>query len=47
MDASSGWCKGCYRSIEEIVAWGQSDNAYKRQVWARLEERRNKAEAKL
>lgn len=36
MHAATGWCEGCARSIEEIVAWGRADEAYKRAVWAQL-----------
>jgi predicted Fe-S protein YdhL (DUF1289 family) len=40
MDAASGWCAGCMRSIDEIVAWSRLDDAGKRAVWARLPLRR-------
>jgi uncharacterized protein len=32
MDAASGYCTGCLRTIDEIVAWGQADEAFKSQV---------------
>jgi predicted Fe-S protein YdhL (DUF1289 family) len=44
MDAASGWCAGCMRSIDEIVAWSRLDDAGKRTVWARLPARRIKFE---
>jgi predicted Fe-S protein YdhL (DUF1289 family) len=25
--APSGWCRGCYRTIEEIAGWGRLDAA--------------------
>lgn len=40
MDTESGWCLGCLRSIDEIVAWASYDEADKRRVWAMLPLRR-------
>jgi uncharacterized protein len=40
MDAASGLCEGCLRTIEEIAAWGTMDDDDKRVVWQRLEQRR-------
>ena len=39
MDAASGWCEGCLRTLEEIAAWGLMDNRGKRAVWALIEQR--------
>jgi predicted Fe-S protein YdhL (DUF1289 family) len=39
MDASTGWCRGCLRTLEEIAAWGNADEAFKRHVWFELEAR--------
>lgn len=39
MDAASGYCKGCYRTIEEIMVWGQADESVKQAVWQQLEQR--------
>ena len=39
MDAASGYCKGCYRTIEEIMVWGQADESVKQVVWQQLEQR--------
>ncbi len=36
IDSMTGFCKGCFRSMNEIVAWGQMDNSSKRDVWAAL-----------
>ncbi len=36
MDSDTGWCKGCYRTIDEIMAWGQGSEAYKKVVWQAL-----------
>ena len=40
MDAASGLCEGCLRTIDEIAAWGSMDDDAKRRVWQRLEQRR-------
>ena len=39
MDAASGLCEGCFRTIDEIIAWGRQDDEAKRQVWHLLEQR--------
>lgn len=39
MDARSGLCAGCLRTLDEIAAWGGLDEAQRRAVWARLQER--------
>jgi uncharacterized protein len=40
MDAATGWCEGCLRTIDEIVAWGSMPDDDKRVVWQQLEQRR-------
>jgi hypothetical protein len=40
MDAATGWCEGCLRTIDEIVAWGSMADADKRAVWRLIEQRR-------
>jgi hypothetical protein len=40
MDPATGWCRGCLRTIDEIVAWGGLDDEGKRRVWALLPARR-------
>jgi len=40
MEAASGLCEGCLRTIDEIVAWSQMSGADKRAVWAALDARR-------
>ena len=41
IDAASGWCEGCYRTIDEIAAWSRLDDAGKRAVWLLLDQRRS------
>ncbi len=40
MDAASGLCEGCLRTLDEIAAWGTMDDDDKRAVWQRLQQRR-------
>ena len=35
----SGLCEGCFRTLDEIAAWSQLDNAAKREVWSRISQR--------
>lgn len=36
MDARSGWCAGCLRTIDEIMAWSTMSDDEKRVVWNAL-----------
>jgi uncharacterized protein len=36
MNPHNGLCKGCLRTIDEIVQWGSANEAYKHQVWKDL-----------
>jgi predicted Fe-S protein YdhL (DUF1289 family) len=40
VDAATGWCAGCLRTLDEIAAWGALDDDDKRGVWKRLPARR-------
>jgi predicted Fe-S protein YdhL (DUF1289 family) len=40
MDASSGLCRGCLRTLDEIAAWSVLDAAAKKAVLAALPARR-------
>ena len=40
MDARTGWCEGCWRTIDEIAAWAALDDAARRAVLARIAARR-------
>ena len=33
MNATTGWCEGCFRTLDEIAAWGRLDDEGKREVW--------------
>ena len=39
MDAVTGLCIGCYRTLDEIAAWSGLDDARKRAVGRLLEQR--------
>ena len=39
MDAASGLCEGCMRTLEEIAGWGMMDSRAKRMVWQDIEKR--------
>ena len=39
MDAVTGLCEGCFRTLDEIAAWGTQADDERRAVW-RLVERR-------
>jgi predicted Fe-S protein YdhL (DUF1289 family) len=37
--APDGLCRGCLRTIDEIVAWGSAGDDDKRAVWAEIRRR--------
>ena len=39
MNRVTDLCDGCFRTRNEIAAWGSSDDDSKRSIWARIEER--------
>ena len=39
MDMATALCEGCFRSRDEIAAWGSAGDAAKLATWARIEER--------
>ena len=39
MDAATGWCVGCFRTLDEIAGWGLASDDEKRAVWNELVER--------
>jgi predicted Fe-S protein YdhL (DUF1289 family) len=40
MDAASGLCEGCLRTLAEIAGWASMDEADKRCVWQQIAQRR-------
>lgn len=39
MDAASGWCRGCLRTLDEISRWSSASDDDKRAIWIELEKR--------
>jgi predicted Fe-S protein YdhL (DUF1289 family) len=40
IDQVTGFCAGCFRTLDEVAAWSVFDDAEKRAVWAALPARR-------
>lgn len=40
MDAASGLCSGCWRTLDEIAAWSRLPDPLRLQVWQAIAERR-------
>jgi predicted Fe-S protein YdhL (DUF1289 family) len=40
----TGLCRGCLRTMDEIVNWGSAGDDYKRAVWAEIRRREDKLE---
>jgi uncharacterized protein len=40
MSPYNGLCVGCFRTLDEIAAWGQASNDTKRAIWASIDARR-------
>ena len=36
MDAATGLCEGCYRTLDEIAAWGMASDDDRRAIWTQL-----------
>jgi predicted Fe-S protein YdhL (DUF1289 family) len=39
MDATSGLCVGCFRTLDEICQWSGASMQAKREVWTLIEQR--------
>jgi uncharacterized protein len=39
MDAATGLCEGCFRTLDEIAAWGMAGDNEKRALWQELVKR--------
>lgn len=39
MAIDTGLCRGCLRTIDEIVAWGGASDEVKRGIWAEIRRR--------
>jgi predicted Fe-S protein YdhL (DUF1289 family) len=45
IDASTGLCEGCTRTLSEIAEWGTMPDTERLEVWARIARRRGSADA--
>jgi predicted Fe-S protein YdhL (DUF1289 family) len=43
MDAASGLCEGCFRTLDEVASWAMASDEEKRAVWKVLVERAQQA----
>ncbi len=43
IDAGTGWCEGCQRTLEEIADWGTMPDDERLAVWDRIVRRREAA----
>ncbi len=41
MNPQTGWCEGCFRTIEEIAQWSTAAEEYKRAVWVEIKRRQD------
>ena len=39
VDSASELCEGCFRTLDEIAAWGSMDDEGKREVWREISQR--------
>lgn len=39
MNPKTGWCDGCFRTIDEIVQWSTASEPYKKTVWVEIKRR--------
>ncbi|WP_413481403.1 DUF1289 domain-containing protein [Serratia proteamaculans] len=39
IDAEKLWCRGCWRTLDEIAAWSSADDQEKRAIWQRIRQR--------
>lgn len=46
MAPDTGLCRGCLRTIDEIISWSGADDAYKNAVWAEIRRREQQLEFK-
>lgn len=39
INAKTKFCEGCYRTLDEIAAWGAVDEVQRRSIWTLLKRR--------
>ncbi|HSI52650.1 MAG: DUF1289 domain-containing protein [Ramlibacter sp.] len=45
MDPHSEVCIGCFRTLDEIAAWGRMEDAGKREIWKLIEQRLQRSQS--
>ena len=45
MDPHSGYCEGCFRSVDEITVWSSANDCMKRAILVQVDKRRAAATA--
>jgi predicted Fe-S protein YdhL (DUF1289 family) len=43
MDAATGLCEGCFRTLDEIASWGMASDEERRAMWMQLAQRAGQA----
>jgi predicted Fe-S protein YdhL (DUF1289 family) len=43
MNQETGYCEGCYRTIDEIVQWSSGGDSFKRAVWVEVLHRQSES----
>ena len=43
MAPSTGLCEGCWRSMDEIMAWGRASDEERLRIWTLIEARQDAA----
>jgi predicted Fe-S protein YdhL (DUF1289 family) len=43
MNAQTGWCVGCFRTLDEIAIWGSAPDAQLRAILAQLPDRQSQS----
>jgi uncharacterized protein len=41
LDLETDWCKGCWRSRDEVAVWASADDSLKHEILARARRRRD------
>ena len=39
MDAVTGLCEGCFRTLDEVACWGMASDEERRAIWRQLVQR--------
>lgn len=47
IDPATGYCEGCFRTIDEIAGWGGADDRARSTILARVAERREGTKTSL